>query len=166
MRLMSARFGSPNLYSMAKRTVTVVLCGLLVLYGVRVGDVFGDQSPAEHTFPSREAEIRYYLAQYGLSPHWIRVARVESGWQLDSYIARAGYNYVGMHAVTRRETTAIGTVSFYARYANTQSAIADLRYWADLNPQRPGESFERWLRRRHWNPNPGYYRYLQQIPLD
>jgi hypothetical protein len=143
----------------------IVFVCLLVLPGIRVGDAYGDPDAGQLVFPDREAEIRYYLAYYGLSPHWVRVARVESGWHHNSYIAREGHNYVGMHAIRRRTTTSIGTVSFYARYDCVQSAMADLRLWSDLNPQRPNESFERWLRRRHWNPNPAYYQYLYQVPL-
>lgn len=130
-----------------------------------IGSAHGDARVRQLSFPTREAEIRYYLAYYGLSPHWIRVMRVESGWNFDSYIAREGNNFFGMHAVQRRTTTARGTISFYARYPSVRAAVADLWLWSALNPQQSGESFEQWLRRRRWNPNPGYYRYLAEIPL-
>lgn len=138
---------------------------LALLPSVHVGDAHAEAPTGELAFESREAEIRYYIAYYGLNPNWIRVMRVESGWNFDSYIAREGNNFFGMHAVRRRETTSTGTVSFYAAYPSIRAAIADLRLWSEINPQREGESFENWLRRRRWNPHPTYYSYLKRIPL-
>lgn len=154
---------SHNQYKMIR---SILVASLTLILPLSTGNAHAEGPTAALRFESRENEIRYYLAQYGLTPDWIRVMRVESGWQFDSYIAREGNNFFGMHAVRRRNTTSDGTVSFYASYPSIQAAIADLKLWSDVNPQQPNERFEHWLRRRRWNPNPGYYQYLRQVPAE
>jgi hypothetical protein len=138
---------------------------LLILTAPAVGGAYGTGQNPTGRFSDAETELRYHLDKNFMNPNWIRVAKLESGTGFDSYVAQQANNFFGMHTVRKRRTTSVGSVSFYARYSTIAEAITDLRYWAEVNPQRPGERFDHWLRRRHWNPNPGYYAYLQSIPM-
>lgn len=116
-------------------------------------------------FTDRVQELKYYLRKYNLPLDWVRVAKFEAGTKLNSAVAQKANNFFGMHAPRTRETTAIGKHKFYAKYANMEDAVRDLALWSEINPQKEGESFDTWLRRRNWNPYPFYWAYLKRMKV-
>ena len=116
-------------------------------------------------FGSREAEMEYWLRHYLLDRDWLRVAKLESGAQLNSPVAQAAQNYFGLHVAYSRRTTAIGRCGVYAQYSSMAACVRDVAYWAEMSPRRPGEPFDRWLKRRGWNHLPHYYRTLGRVRL-
>jgi hypothetical protein len=128
----------------------------------------GENVPSEtHSaqFSSREAEMTYWLDRFLLDPEWLRVAKLESGAQLNSNVATQAHNYFGLHRAYSRATTAQGHFGLYACYPSLEACVRDVAYWAQMSPRRTGEPFDRWLRRRGWNHLPTYYRTLAQVRL-
>lgn len=142
-------------------TVAFVAMLLPLSAGVATGITTG--SP--HRFGSKEAELRYWLQAYLLDAEWLRVAKLEAGAQLSSNVARQAHNYFGLHRAYSRPTTAVGQFGVYARYSSMQACVQDVAEWAQMSPRRPGEPFDRWLKRRGWNHLPHYFRTLARVRL-
>ena len=116
-------------------------------------------------FPSRTQEMLFYLRFYGL-PRWVaRVAILESGYRMDSRLARALNNPFGMDHPYQRETTSQGPVGRFASYCSLEDAVQDYKLWIAYSPPAAGEDFRHYLRRRGYNPFPAYYHYIGQINL-
>jgi hypothetical protein len=129
-----------------------------------IGETVPSETPWAH-FTSREAELTYWLDRFLLDPEWIRVAKLESGAQLNSNVALQAHNYFGLHRAYSRTTTAEGHFGLYACYPSIEACARDVAYWAQMSPRRAGEPFDKWLRRRGWNHLPHYYRTLAQVRL-
>ncbi len=125
----------------------------------------GHVNEADHRFTDRASEIRYLLAKYRLDAEWIRVAKLEAGTDLNSNVARQAQNYFGLHRAYSRPTTSHCGYGMYACYASADDNVRDLVYWAQMGTQRQDESFDRWLKRRGWNPLPTYWRTLAGVPM-
>lgn len=145
-----------------KRLFILALVALLL--PMSAANVTGESVGQQH-FASREGELQYWLSHYLLDADWLRVAKLESGAQLNSPVAQAAQNYFGLHMAYSRPSTAVGRHGVYAQYPSIQACVRDVAYWADMSPRRPGEPFDRWLKRRGWNHLPHYYRTLAQVRL-
>lgn len=130
---------------------------LLLLLALRVGSSACADTVAQ---PENWAQMETALEQQGVpyAEYFARVAVVESGWDF-SYGVGAYNNPFGMRSRPGYASTANG----YTLYPSRTAAIADLGIWVVQNPPRPAETAEAYLRRRGWNPFPGYYAYLDQV---
>jgi len=90
--------------------------------------------------------------------YFTRVAIVESGWQFNHGVGQLN-NFFGM----RSRPGYPGTSHGYAIYPSQLASIQDLKLWCDYAPPRPDEAPVAFLRRRRWNPFPGYYAYIATV---
>lgn len=125
----------------------------------------GSAEPTETDvqYRNRETQMKHLLEANMLDPDWIRVAKLESGAQLNSNVARKANNFFGLHKAGKRKSTAIGRHGLYAKYSDMEACVADVRHWVDMSPRKPGERFDRFLRRRGWNHLPTYWRTLRTV---
>lgn len=115
-------------------------------------------------FASAEVELRHWLQHYGLDNDWVRVARLEAGWKLNSTVALKANNVFGMHYPVTRPSSVVGRFNQYARYRDLKQCVEDLALWVALNPRPPEQPFDQWLKLRKWNPFDVYWQLLAQIP--
>lgn len=105
-------------------------------------------------------ELREALEQEGVPfpEFFTRVAIVESGWQFNRGVGRYN-NLFGMRSRQGFPSTGHG----YTVYPDRAASVADLARWIEAHPPKPNEAPELFLRRRGWNPFPGYFAYLGTI---
>lgn len=96
---------------------------------------------------------------------FLRVAITESGWRLNSQVASENHNFFGFIHPSGRFHYSEGERLGHAWYASPEDAVHDLRAWVNENPPATGEDPYSYLRRRHYNPNPGYYGYVASINI-
>jgi hypothetical protein len=127
----------------------------------------GTFAPTFHSNPRNAREL-YELLQLEEVPFpelFTQVAVTESGWQLDSEVARYNYNYFGFIHPNERWSYSIGEQLGHAHYPNARVAVWDLKLWIALDPPASGENPYHYLARRGYNPNPQYYAYVAAINL-
>ncbi|MBX3100896.1 MAG: glucosaminidase domain-containing protein [Bacteroidetes bacterium] len=157
--------------------------GALVALGIALGISFYTWTGTPRK-PMLEATATSYAGQAARNPHnarelyellrveevpfpevFTQVAVTESGWLLESEVARHNYNYFGFIHPGERWSYSLGEQLGHARYPNAQAAIWDLKLWIALNPPYDGENPYQYLARRGYNPNPHYYAYVASINL-
>ena len=104
----------------------------------------------------------YRIAGVPDPEHWLFVAILESGWQIDSPLAVEHYNPIGMRA--RIGFAHINTSDGkYCTYPNMLVQALDLKKWCDFSPRKVGEDFTEYLKRRGYNTNKSYYVKFNEI---
>lgn len=93
---------------------------------------------------------------------WTQVAILESGWNLESGLAREANNIFGFIYV-QDSTRNVGSYLGYSKYKSHIHAIKDLKLRLKHYPMSFNENPYSYLRRTGYNSDPRYYQLLQQI---
>lgn len=93
---------------------------------------------------------------------WTQIAILESGWSLESGLAREGNNIFGFIYVND-STRNVGSYMGYSKYKSHIHAIQDLKLRLKHYPMSFNESPYVYLQRTGYNSDPRYYQLLQQI---
>jgi hypothetical protein len=115
-----------------------------------------DTLPQPHDAPALVAALQARGLPY--AHYFASVAVVETGWDFRQGVG-VHNNLFGMRSRPGYPATPHG----YAVYAHRLQAIEDLAVWVAQDPPRADEPAEAFLRRREWNPYPGYYAYVAQV---
>lgn len=117
------------------------------------------------TYKSVEDSLYNFLINENVKypEQWTKLAILESGWNLESDVAKNGNNLFGFICVNDTNRN-IGCYNGHSKYRNWKHCIEDLKLWINMSKPYKYEDFYMYLRRRKFNTvNENYYILLKNI---